>query len=314
MVNSAPNTEFALIDWLRRESAVSLPVTVGIGDDAAVLAPSSKPQVVTTDMLMEGVDFVCPPATAVEIGYKALAVNLSDVAAMAARPTAAFVAISAPRARGPQFFVDVMRGVMELASRWHVTLAGGDTNTWDGPLVISVTVLGEPFHEQPVLRRGAKPGDWVLVTGSFGGSLRGGRHLRPTPRIAEAARLVELAPLHALIDVSDGLSADLHHILEASHVGADLQAAAIPIHTDVEVMCGGMSPLDHALGDGEDFELIAALAPDDAVRVLSQWDLPTPLTKIGEITASHGCRLLQRDGTETDLPPRGWQHSWSSPV
>jgi len=307
-----PRPEFALIDWIRCHAPVSPPVTVGIGDDAAVLAPSTgRPQVVTTDMLMEGVDFVLPDATAAQIGHKSLAVNLSDIAAMAAKPTAAFVAVALPKHRGATFAHDLYAAILGTAREYGVTIAGGDTNTWDGPLVIAVTVIGEPFSAEPVLRSGAKAGDWILVTGAFGGSLYHGRHLKVKPRIAEAARLVELAPIHAMIDVSDGLSADLHHILDASGVGADLDAKVVPIHPDVELVRDGTSPLDHALGDGEDFELIATLAAGDAPRVLADWNLPTPLTKIGEISEAKGCRLVQRDST-VELQPRGWCHSWET--
>ena len=307
-----PRAEFELIDWIRRHAPITPPVTVGIGDDAAVIDPTvGRVQIVTTDMLMEGVDFVWPQASAQQIGRKAVAVNLSDIAAMAARPIAAFVAVALPRERGPTFATDLYAGVLDICQQYGVTLAGGDTNTWDGPLVVSVTIVGEAIGPRPILRSGAQPGDWILVTGAFGGSILG-RHLDVTPRLREAARMVELAELHALIDVSDGLAADLHHILEESRVGARLLADAIPIHPDVLRMSDGQSALTHALSDGEDFELIAILAPDSAEGLLNKWDLKTPLTKIGEIEAQPGCRLTNADGSSVDLPPRGWRYEWSS--
>jgi thiamine-monophosphate kinase len=303
-----PRAEFAFIDWLRRQAPVMPPVTLGIGDDAAVIDPASRrPLVVTTDMLMEGVDFLIPPATAVQIGRKSLAVNLSDIAAMAARPLAAFVAVALPRDRGRDFANDLHSGLLDVCRDFEFTLAGGDTNSWDGPLVVSVTVLGEALGARPVLRSGAQPGDWILVTGAFGGSLLS-RHLEVAPRPREAARMVELSQLHALIDVSDGLAADLHHILEESRVGARVEAERIPIHSDASRMGDGVSPLNHALADGEDFELILTLAPTDAERLLQRWDLETPLTRIGEITPASGCELIRADGSSSALPPRGWCH------
>jgi len=303
-----PRDEFQFIDRLRQRTPFRPPVRLGIGDDAAVLDhPAGTVEVVTTDLLMEGVDFLWPQTSAALIGRKSLAVNLSDLAAMAARPTAAFVSLALPRQRGRQFADELMDGLLALADEFEVTLAGGDTNSWDGPLVVSVTVLGTPSRNQPVLRSGAKPGDWIFVTGACGGSLAG-RHLTFTPRLTEAARLTELVALHAMIDISDGLAADLHHILDESGVGAVLNAAAIPIHADVGPLTDGRSRLDHALGDGEDFELLFTVAVEDGPRLLSAWDLATPLSQIGTITSDRRCRMYCVDGSVVDLPPLGWSH------
>jgi thiamine-monophosphate kinase len=300
--------EFAFIDRLRQRAALRPPVRLGIGDDAAVLEHAAGTvELVTTDMLMEGVDFLWPQTSAALIGRKSLAVSLSDLAAMAARPTAAFVSLALPRSRGPAFADELMDGLLALADEYGVTIAGGDTNSWDGPLVVSVTALGTPIADQPVLRSGAKPGDGVFVTGACGGSLSG-RHLTFTPRLSEAARLIELVPLHAMIDISDGLAADLHHILKESGVGAELHAAAIPIHADV-APADFQTALDHALSDGEDFELLFTVAADDGSRLQSAWDHRIPLARIGEITSQPGCRLHHVDGSLTDLPPLGWSHS-----
>ncbi|HUQ73040.1 MAG TPA: thiamine-phosphate kinase [Planctomycetaceae bacterium] len=302
-----PRDEFAFIDRIRLRTPLRPPVRLGIGDDAAVLDhPAGTVEVVTTDLLMEGVDFLWPQTSAVLIGRKSLAVNLSDLAAMAARPTAAFVSLALPRQRGRQFADELMDGLLTLADEFDVTLAGGDTNSWDGPLVVSVTVLGTPFVSQPILRSGARPGDCVFVTGACGGSLAG-RHLTFTPRVTEAARLTELVPLHAMIDISDGLAADLHHVLDESRVGAVLNAAAIPIHADVEPT-DFETALNHALSDGEDFELLFTIAAEDCPRLLSAWDHATPLTQIGTITAGIGCRMHCVDGSTVDLPPLGWSH------
>jgi len=304
-----PRDEFEFIDRLRQRTRLRPPVRLGIGDDAAVLDhPAGTIEVVTTDLLMEGVDFLWPQTSAALIGRKSLAVNLSDLAAMAARPTAAFVSLALPRQRGRQFADELMDGLLTLADEFDVTVAGGDTNSWDGPLVVSVTALGTPFAEQPVLRSSAKPGDWIFVTGACGGSLSG-RHLTFTPRLKEAARLAELVPLHAMIDISDGLAADLHHVLDESRVGAVLHAAAIPIHPDVGQPTDSRTALDHALSDGEEFELLFTVSAEDGPRLLSTWDHATPLTHIGTITPDRGCRMDCVDGSTVDLPPLGWSHS-----
>jgi thiamine-monophosphate kinase len=304
--------EFELIAAIRQRASVHPPVMLGIGDDAAVLAPTpGKLQVVTTDLLTEGVDFRWPEASAWQIGRKVVLVNLSDIAAMGAWPVAAWVASALPADRGEGFAREFHAGVLAAAEEFGVTLAGGDTNTWPQPFVVAMTVLGEVLADRPVLRSGAQAGDWVVVTGAFGGSLLG-RHLEPAPRLREVRRMVELAEVHALIDVSDGLAADLHHLLEESRVGATIVAADVPVHADAFRMGDGISPLEHALSDGEDFELIATLAPEQARRLLALWDLETPLTKIGEITAETGCRLMAADGVLHDLPPRGWCHAWQT--
>ncbi|MCY2966896.1 MAG: thiamine-phosphate kinase, partial [Planctomycetota bacterium] len=173
--------EFDLIDRLRRATPANVRVPVGIGDDAAVLDWSVNPRcLVTVDMLMEGVDFTRDSATPEQIGRKSLAVNLSDIAAMAGKPVACVVAVSLPRDGGFELGQRLHTGLAALANEFGVAIAGGDTNTWDGPLVLSITVLGEPTGRGPVLRSGAKPGDWVFVTGELGGSILG-HHLDFTP-------------------------------------------------------------------------------------------------------------------------------------
>ncbi len=304
--------EFDFIADIRRRAGVKPPVMVGIGDDAAVIRSTcAAGEVVTTDMLMEGVDFLYPQTSAWEMGRKALAVNLSDIAAMGAKPTAAFVSVAFPQSRGEAFARDVYAGLETLAAEYDVTIAGGDTNSWDGPFVINITVIGEPLGSAAILRSGAKPGDVILVTGSFGGSIRG-RHLHFTPRLSEARRLLELITPHAMIDVSDGLAADLHHLLEESHVGAIIDASAIPIHPDAHAMADDVPALRHALGDGEDFELILAVSSEEASRLAAVWDMTTSLTRIGHITADRTVLLRGTDGNTATLPPWGWTHEWTA--
>lgn len=299
--------EFDFIAEIRRRAIARPPVLVGIGDDAAVIRSTCPAgQVVTTDLLMEGVDFLMESATPEEMGRKALAVNFSDIAAMGARPTAAFVSVALPQDRGLEFARGVFAGLEALAAEYEVTIAGGDTNSWRGPFVINLTVIGEPLGNSAVLRSGAKPGDVLVVTGACGGSILG-RHLHFTPRLHEVRALLDIVTPHALIDVSDGLAADLHHLLEESHVGAVLNAAAIPIHPDARQMNDGVPPLRHALADGEDFELLFAVAADDSARLSAAWQHATPITAIGRITADRAV-LINDGGKLSLLPPWGWTH------
>lgn len=320
--SSAPShDEFGLIQWIRDHVAgqSSLPaVSVGIGDDAASvrLAPDQARNsecLVAVDMLLEGVHFDTATATARQIGRKALAVNLSDIAAMAGTPIAAVISVSLPRRVSSEFARDLHAGLADLAAEFDVALVGGDTNVWDGPLVVSVTVLGRSPASGPVLRSGARAGDAILVTGDLGGSLAG-HHLDFTPRVRESRLIGDLVELHSMIDVSDGLAADLHHILEESGVGANIEAAAVPISPAAITAAASAnasdarSPLDRALSDGEDFELLFTLSNDDAARLLNAPPCATPITRIGEIIVEPGCTLLDAAGNPTPLAPSGWRH------
>lgn len=301
--------EFALIDWIRAQVRDRAPVTLGIGDDAACLRPSSDHEtLVAIDMLMESIHFTFPQATPQLAGRKALAVNLSDIAAMAGRPTAAFVSVALPNNRGMGFAQEVHAGLIQLANEYDVVIAGGDTNSWNGPLVISVTVIGEPLGSRPVCRKGAKPGDWLFVTGALGGSLPSGRHLTFPPRLAEVRQLTKMVDLHAMLDVSDGLAADLHHLLKASEVGAIVDADRIPLTETARSAGDERQSLAHGLSDGEDFELLFAVAADDGRRLVSEWRETTPITHIGEIQGVGECQIRYPDGRIEPLPPLGWTH------
>jgi thiamine-monophosphate kinase len=314
MNNPDPNTEFALIAWIRqRAQALRSPHTkLAIGDDCAILdvTPHSN-LLVTTDMLMDGRHFRLEHDGPERVGYKALAVNLSDIAAMAGVPRAALVAVALPQYGAAEIGRGIYEGMESLAERFHVDLIGGDTNAWNGPLVISVTLLGEATGRGPVRRSGAKPGDAILVTGALGGSLHTGRHLHPEPRIAEALALHEKAPLHAMIDISDGLASDLPHILtESGGLGAVLDEAAIPIHPDAHDLSrsDGIPAIEHALSDGEDFELCVVVSPEDAARLLADPPARTTLFPIGQITSAHGLALQISDGTLRPITSRGFDH------
>ncbi|MFM8893645.1 MAG: thiamine-phosphate kinase, partial [Planctomycetia bacterium] len=274
--------------------------------------------VVTVDMLTEGVDYRlgpdCPPRA---VGHKAVAVSLSDLAAMAARPEAVFVAVALPRKGGDAIARELLAGIESLVTEHGCTLAGGDTNAWDGPLVVSTTAIGSVAPGRAWRRDGARPGDLLVVTGACGGSLLG-RHLAVVPRCREAALIADRFEVHAAIDVSDGLSLDLSRMMRASGTGAILWLDSVPIHADAERMSrlqgDGRTPLDHALGDGEDFELVLALPPRAARDLESESarGFATPVTVIGEVTAEPGLVAEDAAGARRPLEPRGFVHDFDS--
>lgn len=306
--------ESEFIAWLRDRLPPHPRLLVGLGDDAAVLRMAAD-CVVTTDLLTDGVDFRLAECDPRRVGRKALAVNLSDLAAMAARPVAAVVALALPRHGALDLAKALYEGMLPLAEEFDTVIAGGDTNTWDGPLVISVTALGEPTSRGVLTRGGAQPRDAIVVTGAFGGSILG-RHFDFTPRVAESLYLHEHYRLDAATDVSDGLSLDLWHICEESNCGAELDLAAIPIHKDAHRFAtqldDGSTPLDHALSDGEDFELILAVPQEELPTLLADHKLSAALTAIGRFTAERGLWSFDPTGARRSLEPRGYQHSEST--
>ena len=285
---------------------------LGPGDDAALLAlGKDQACVVTTDMLMDGVDFELARHDPPRIGRKSLAVNLSDLAAMAARPVGAVISLALPRDGGESLALRLYEGLLPLAEEFETAIAGGDTNSWDGPLVISITAIGEVLPGKEWRRSGAKAGDEVLVTGSFGGSILG-KHFDFTPRVREALLLSERFDIHAALDVSDGLTLDLSRLCEASDVGAVLDLSLVPIAPAAGELSrqkqDGLSPLDHALGDGEDFELILSAQPEVAAKILAAQPLGVPITRSGRFVEGSGLWQQSASGPLQPLVPRGYEH------
>lgn len=300
--------EFQYIDWLRQRTAADPRVILGPGDDTAIVrAPANGQWLATTDMLLEGTHFRLSDISARQVGRKAMAVNLSDIAAMAGRPVAALVSLALPHAGGARLAEDVYLGLREMADAFRTAIIGGDTNAWDGGLVVSVTLLGEVSDRGAVTRAGARPGDWLLVTGPLGGSILG-KHLDFTPRVHEALELHRHAALHAMIDISDGLAADVGHLCEESRCGVVLRAAEIPISHAARNTLDDKSPLAHALGDGEDFELAFAVAAVDGAKLLREQPIAgVHLSGVGEFVAELGM-WLDEEGKRRPLEPLGYQH------
>jgi len=316
--------ESEFLGWLRPRLAPHPQLRLGPGDDAALLRLVREHEcAVTIDLLSDGVDFELGTVSPRRIGHKALAVNLSDLAAMAAEPLAAVVALLLPREGAGELDRELYLGMIPLAEKFGLCIAGGDVNCWDGKLAISVTAFGQITARGALFRSGAKSGDKIVVTGEFGGSILG-RHLDVEPRVREALHLQANATLHAGIDCSDGLSRDLWQLCEASGCGAIVDLDKIPIaaaaHELNRQRNDGMTPLDHALADGEDFELIMAVPMEEAERLERTQPLlesacgGTRLTVIGEFIAER--RFWSRDeaGVMQPLIPRGFEHvGWSKP-
>jgi thiamine-monophosphate kinase len=314
--------EFELIRQIQRDTAVDYPpgfqhgVRLGIGDDAAVLElPPDTHLVAAADTMNAGVHF--PEDTApFDIGYKCLAVNLSDLASMGATPRWALLSLSLPKAEA-EWASQFAEGFRSLAQTHRVTLVGGDTTR--GPLSISVTVLGFIEPGKQLTRDGANPGDLVVVSGSTGGaafvleSLQSGRPVadrrrldRPRPRVRLGQSLKGHAS--ACIDISDGLLADLGHVLKASGCGARLDIGNLPENT-LLAACDPERKRRYQLAGGDDYELLFTLPPRhrDWLDKLSA-SLEVPLTVIGEIEAGKGVRCVTADGSAYQPPGTGFEH------
>ena len=282
--------EFGLINALKKYAPVSQDVIKGIGDDTAVLPyTKTKYLLFTTDMLAEGVHFTRRmPANS--IGHKALACNISDIAAMGGLPTFAVVSIGVPKNLPVKFVEDIYKGMQALAKEFNVSIVGGDTIKSD-KIVINVALLGEVEKKYLITRDGAKKGDWIFVTGALGGSFKSGKHLTFTPRVEQARFLVKNFKPNAMMDISDGLAGDLNHMLEESKVGACIDREFVP-------RCKGGS-ITQALSEGEDFELLFTLNSDKACKLI-EWQERQKILyfyPIGVITADVKQRIYDKGFT-----------------
>ncbi|HEX8323572.1 MAG TPA: thiamine-phosphate kinase [Tepidisphaeraceae bacterium] len=262
--------EFELIDWIRAQQRATERVPLSAGDDLATLQFSAADGLILVgvDQVLDGVHFDALAHAPERIGRKAMNRNLSDCAAMACLPAAAVVSFALPHGTSVDWTKRLYDGIRQAGEAFDCPIVGGDTGVWDGKLAVTVAILGRAAGVTPVRRNGAKPGDAVYVTGPLGGSILG-RHLDFVPRVREARELVGHHRINAMIDLSDGLSRDAAHLARESAVGIVLDAAAVPIHADVARMTDGRPPLDHALHDGEDYELCFTGEPgiQAAIRV-----------------------------------------------
>lgn len=306
----------------RRASRPAGAVRLGIGDDAAVLHPESGFEtVVSTDLLVEDVHFDLSWSTPELLGRKALAVSLSDMAAMGAIPRAAFLSLALPSKLDDEYLDAFFSGFLGLGDRFGVTLAGGDFSSTSGPFIVNVAITGEVEAERALRRSGAQPGDLLFVSGSLGSSAAGLRqlqsgmtldtastgmdldairsHVAPSPRVELGRALVLTGAATAAIDLSDGLSSDLRHLCDESGIGAVVEASLLPTHFSLE----------DALHGGEQYELLFAVPPALVQRIeLIAHQLKTELTRIGRFEHPGAGVWLERDGRGEVLEPRGWDH------
>jgi thiamine-monophosphate kinase len=307
--SGTPMGETEFIDWIRARVEADKRVSIGPGDDAAALDfPAAARCLISTDMLLDGTCFRLDEAGPYRVGRKAVSVNISDIAAMAGVPLAIVIAVGLPRSGSMELAQQLFKGMEEAAKENDVAVIGGDTNTWQGPLTISATVLGEATDRGPVTRSGAKPGDWIFVTGPLGGSILG-HHLDFRPRVREALELHRIVGLHALTDISDGFALDLFHITRESRCGAVTFAHQVPISDAAQRMNDRLPPLDHALCDGEDYELIFTVSASDGKRLVDEPQAASfPVFHVGECV-EHGF-WIDDGSSRRPLEPRGYEHSW----
>ncbi len=303
--------EFSFIEWIKKHQKRRKDVILGIGDDCAVIDVSSdKLCLITTDMLVDGTHFDLKKCTVRDIGRKAIASNISDIAAMGCQATVAVISICFPLHTTEKFARELYRGIWDVADKYSIEIVGGDIISGRSPLCINVAMLGRDEGLNPVRRSGAKVGDAILVTGELGGSLLG-KHLHFEPRMKEGLLLNRNFAVHAMIDISDGLTADLNHILEESHVGAILYEDKIPVSLAAIEMSKitGNTPLYHALSDGEDYELVIILSKGQTKKVLESDLFPKNMIRcIGEITKGRGIRMKYVSGDVCRIKPWGYEH------
>jgi thiamine-monophosphate kinase len=290
--------EFDFIHWIRNQQRPSDSIQLGIGDDLAALKwQSSDLLLAGVDQVLDGVHFDSAVHSPRAIGRKAMNRNLSDCAAMACLPAAALVTVALPKGVGAEYAQELYLGIKQAGEIFDCPVIGGDTGSWAGKLVVTVTILGRTAGISPITRSGARAGDFIYVTGPLGGSILG-RQMTFEPRVALARELASRYKIHAMIDLSDGLSRDLNHICEQSGAGALLDDAAIPVHPDVMEFKDQqkLSPLAHAIHDGEDYELL--LTSPDAIA---------GLVCIGVTTPEPGIRLKSSGAALASL---GWEHAF----
>ena len=326
--------ESEIISWIRRRARANDQVLIGIGDDAAVINTGGTADLIAcSDLMVEGVHFRSEWGEPGLIGRKALAVTLSDVAAMGGTARFAMVSIAIPARLPNEFIEQVFQGIFDLADSCGVSIIGGDTSSSRDSLFIDTIVIGECATGRAITRGGAKVGDRIYVTGTLGASALGlllleqgvrladcagdvtrrralMKHLAPEPQLKTGRAIGEMNLATAMIDVSDGLSTDLWHILDESRCGAIIHAGSIPIDESVlATKALETDPLSLALNGGEDYELLFTARPENRNRIRDlSVALGLRITEIGEAVAAKGLEL-ERDVARESLPPSGYEHT-----
>jgi len=291
--------EFNFIERILERTNLSRGVVKGIGDDAAVLEyTKNKYLLFTCDMFVEDRHFYRRSGGYLA-GKKALSASISDIAAMGGLPRFLLVSLGVPPALDVKYADGLYRGIRDVSKRFKVSLVGGDTVSSKN-IVVNISLLGEVEKKNIVLRSGAKEGDVIFVTGSIGGAFRS-KHLNFTPRLKEARFLVEKFKIHSMIDVSDGLLADLGHVLESSNKGASIYERDVPISRNAK-------DFNSAIKDGEDFELVFTLSKKEESRLVKTWPFRTRLSKIGKLLRKKGIYIIRKDGGKEKVRVSGYTH------
>ena len=296
-------SETDLIRRLSKNFRLDKTVVKGPGDDAAVIKwTKDKHLLYTCDMTIEGVHFDLRKATPFQAGWKALGRNISDIGAMGGVPRYAVVSLAISPEQKLSVADGICNGLKSIADRFGVNIVGGDISR-SKDIVIDVSLIGEVEKKKLVLRSGARIGDIIFVTGSFGGSIKG-KHLNFTPRVNEAREILKKFKINSMIDISDGLALDLNRILRASRVGACVYGSAIPLSKNA-------FSANNALYDGEDYELLFTMGREDAKRFYrtALAAIGTPVSLIGEIIRKRdGYKIIGPDGKEEDMKIKGYLH------
>jgi thiamine-monophosphate kinase len=303
-----------------------------IGDDAAAFTTAPEQlTLITTDLLVERIHFLRASISGFDLGYKSLAVNLSDIAAMGGTAREAFVSIAIPDDCLLDYLEAIYSGIKDLAARFDVNVLGGDTTRSKVDLILNIVVQGTVLKKELLCRDAARPGDVIFSTGFLGDSKAGlhlilnqiaadsetlaallKAHRVPQPHLRQGRFLAQQKGIHAAIDTSDGLSSDLVHIAEESRVGARLYAQKIPLSQNLKDFCTrfDFDPIDYALSGGEDYTLLCTIAPEDADKISRAFkrQFKHPLYAIGEITAKKQIEIVYPDGETIPLTPTGWDH------
>ena len=325
--------EFGFIDKISKGCLIRPDNIIrAIGDDAAAFTvPADRISLITTDLLVERVHFIRNAISGFDLGYKALAVNLSDIAAMGGEAREAFVSIGIPRNCPLDYLEAVYDGMKNLAAKFDVNILGGDTTGSEIDLIINVVVYGTAAKDRLLRRDAAQPGDTIFSTGYLGDSKAGlhlilnnlprdsaemtalyKAHVLPEPHLYEGRFLAGQPGIRAAIDVSDGLSSDLGHIAEQSGVGATIYARNIPISESLGIFCNahGFDPVAYALAGGEDYTLLCTAAAENAEEIARKFqnEFKRPLFAIGEITSEERLVVAYGDGSSKPLVRGGWDH------
>ncbi|MBT8363799.1 MAG: thiamine-phosphate kinase [Deltaproteobacteria bacterium] len=303
-----------------------------IGDDAAAFTTDpAQISLITTDLLVERIHFLRNSISGFDLGYKSLAVNLSDIAAMGGTAREAFVSIAIPEDSPLDYLEAIYDGIKDLATKFNVNILGGDTTSSKVDLIINVVIHGTVAREEMLCRDAARPGDLIFSTGYLGDSKAGlhlilnnipaesdelrnllRAHLRPAPHLREGRFLAQQPAVKAAIDTSDGLSSDLGHIAEESGVGAILYSDKIPVSGDLKSFCEqfNFDPVEYALAGGEDYTLLCTVLPEKAEAVAGSFQktFNRPLFKIGEITSGKKLKINYPDGSTKMFRRTGWNH------